>query len=72
MSKDTLEDQINRIANVMQDVSRNCQVSVEEFANAFAKLTNSGLKVSDFKSASKSLTEVAKVNQPWYLSLIHI
>ena len=69
MNKDTFEDQINEAANVMRDVTKNCQVSIEELANALAKLSNSGLKVKDFEVASKSLAEVTKVKQPWYTKL---
>ena len=60
MDKDKLEDQTNDITKMMREVSKNYQVSVEKLANAFTKLNNSGLK---------SLTEVAKINQPWYTKL---
>ena len=60
MDKDKLEDQTNNITKMMREVSKNYQVSVEKLANAFTKLNNSGLK---------SLTEVAKINQPWYTKL---
>ena len=60
MDKDALEDQINDAVKAMREVSINYQVSVEKLANAFTKLNNSGLK---------SLTEVEKINQPWYTKL---
>ena len=60
MDKDALEDQINDAVKAMREVSRNCQVSIKELSNAFAKLSNSGLK---------SLKEVAKVKQPWYIKV---
>ena len=60
MNENTFEDQINDAVKAMREVSRNCQVSIKELSNAFAKLSNSGLK---------SLTEVSKINQPWYTKL---
>ena len=69
MNENTFEDQINEAVKITQEVSRNCQVSIEEMKNAFAKLSNSGLKVKYFGADPKSLTEVAKINQPWYIKV---